>query len=115
MESINCIICGSSSYTQLEIVHDRLEKNSSKFTIVKCDCEFVYLNPRPSRNKIKKYYNYKNYIPHNTKIKIKNLYTFFQKLIFLWKKYIINKYIKRGRLLDIGCGVSTFGEFMISC
>ena len=33
------------------------------FKLVKCECDFIYLNPRPDSNEISKYYN-KEYIPH---------------------------------------------------
>ena len=50
MESIGCIVCGNSKTTPYIEVLDRLSQNSDIFQLVKCDCNFVFLNPRPTES-----------------------------------------------------------------
>ena len=65
METINCIVCGESKSTPYIEVSDRLSQNLELFQLVKCDCNFVYLNPRPSEANISTYYKSPDYDPHN--------------------------------------------------
>ena len=58
MEKINCPICGSNNNTFYLSLKDRLGPDKGKtFNLVKCDCNFVFLNPRPSELEISKYYS----------------------------------------------------------
>ena len=56
MESTSCIICGSRDTSNYKKFTDPL-KSSIIFNIVKCKCDFIYLNPRPDSQEISKYYN----------------------------------------------------------
>ncbi len=67
MESIGCIVCGNRKTTPYIEVLDRLSQNSETFQLVKCDCNFVFLNPRPTADEISTYYNSTDYDPHNVK------------------------------------------------
>ena len=66
------------------------------FKLVKCECDFIYLNPRPDSNEISKYYN-REYIPHliESKSYFDSLYTFVQKFTFKWKLKIIKKILEK--------------------
>ena len=82
METINCQICSSKSYQEYISVKDRLNISHDYFQIVKCECGFVYLNPRPDEKEINKYYSSKAYSPHsNTSI----FYKIAQFFSFRWK------------------------------
>ena len=65
MENIDCVICGKYLQTPFETVIDRLGKNENKFQLVKCNCGFVFLNPRPDQVEIQNYYNMPDYDPHH--------------------------------------------------
>ena len=64
METINCPICNSVSSGKITYLKDRLNISKERFSLLKCNCDFVYLNPRPDKNDIAKYYENINYNPH---------------------------------------------------
>ena len=109
MEQIDCLICNKSDYDSFAKVEDRFKKKSI-YNLVKCKkCNFVYLNPRPNKFDIIKHYDYHDYLPHNKNIFI----SLAQSITFRWKYYIINKFIKFGKIIDIGGGKGDFCNFMI--
>ena len=87
METINCIVCGENKTTPYIEVSDRLSKNPELFQLVKCDCNFVYLNPRPSEVNISTYYNSPEYDPHNfsKNNKLGKIYKLVQWVALRWK------------------------------
>jgi len=116
VENTTCIICSSKNSVPYLTLNDRLNISHKNFYINKCECGFVYLNPRPNISEIYNYYQLTNYVPH---LKIKKsiwftIYQYCQKLTFRYKYKIIRKYEKKGRLLDIGGGNGKFAEFMHS-
>ncbi len=116
MEKVNCIVCDShTNSVYMELIND---KSNEKFILTKCQCELIFLNPRPDLNNIKKYYS-NDYLPHNTRIfSFFNIcYRFAQKFTF----YLKYKTIKRtllnisiGKLLDIGSGDGRFLDYLNS-
>ena len=107
LEFVNCLICDSdNTETLFEVV-----VNNSFMSIVKCNCSFVYLNPRPTIKDIGVYYD-KSYSPHNF-----NRQSIFLKILqnisFYWKRYIISKYCSISKkLLDIGGGDGSFSDYL---
>ena len=83
-ETVKCLICNEKLF-DIQTKHSIC--NESVF-IVKCRCDFVYLNPRPSIDSISMFYN-ESYLPYNSRN-----YNFilqkFQKITFKWKNYNIN-------------------------
>ena len=62
MEHISCYICGNSSNNSIlvkSIEHDVTYK------IVRCECGFKYLNPRPDEEEINSFYSADHYHPHS--------------------------------------------------
>ena len=110
METIKCPICYSSDYSHYISVKDRfnIDKNI-EFDLVKCKCDFIFLNPRPSELEISKYYKSNNYSPHS-----KNgiLYRIAQKISFFWKYHLIKKYKNKCTILDYGSGKGDFSFYM---
>jgi len=116
MESIKCIICKSNRNNLYNKVNDRFQV-SKTYTIVKCECGFVFLNPRPSINEISKNYNLNTkYLPHNSDKKtiFNILYRFAQRITFLLKKRLIKTYTDKNKnnLLDIGSGDGRFLNYL---
>ena len=114
MENTHCIICSRKDALPFITLNDRLNKSSQKFHLLQCTCGFIYLNPRPSSENIKHYYQSENYDPfiESTNPIWKTLYRYVQKISLSWKYKIIRRYIQGGRLLDIGGGKGDFADFM---
>jgi len=111
MEKNNCPICSSNNNTLHLSLKDRLNSDKNEtFDLVKCECNFIFLNPRPSESEISKYYSYNNYSPHK---KSSFLYRIAQKISFFWKCNLIKKYALKGRILDYGSGMGDFSSYMI--
>jgi len=113
MEKIACKICGSTNHKPFVKVPDRFD-SGMEFEIVKCECGFVFLNPRPALDEIGKYYEHESYDPHKsqTKTLFDFAYRFVQTIALTWKKKTVERYISRGRLLDIGGGAGEFCQHM---
>ena len=117
MEHISCIICGDNNFVQLITLSDRLGYSLESFQLVKCECNFIYLNPRPDIQQILSYYKSSNYDPHNTLNEDGwgKIYRFVQQIAFRWKYNKIAAIQSSGRrLLDIGGGNGEFAVFMAS-
>ena len=114
METINCIVCGESKSTPYIEVSDRLSQNLELYQLVKCDCNFVYLNPRPSEDNISTYYKSPDYDPHNflKNNKLGKIYKLVQWAALRWKFKKISSFHQSGNLLDVGGGNGEFATFM---
>ena len=112
MESIDCIICNSSNLSDYKKIQDTHDLNTF-FNLSKCDCGFIFLNPRPDENEISKYYD-ELYLPHTSKKSFFNMiYNLIQKVTFFWKWAILRKKsYKLNSLLDIGGGSGNFSKFL---
>ena len=116
MENIHCIVCEKSNSVPFITLSDRLTDKLQTFQLVKCQCNFVYLNPRPDSQQISSYYQSSKYDPHN----IINgdgwgkMYRFIQQFIMRWKYNKIVSIKPSGRVLDIGGGNGEFAVFMAS-
>ena len=110
MEQIKCPICDSDSSNHFLSLKDRLEVSNEIFSLVECDCNFIYLNPRPNEKEIYTYYKNENYDPHNN---VNFLYKSIQKFSFIWKVSIIKKISQKNNIsiLDYGAGKGEFASF----
>ena len=109
MEQINCSICNKENSVPYLRIPNIFFSYPVDFNLVKCkDCNFVYLNPRISSNKIIKYYS-TDYFPHVEK---NNFMKYVQLLLFRWKRYIIELFKKKGKVIDIGSGNNSFIKYM---
>lgn len=107
----NCPACNSTQFKSHLEVEDYLLSHEL-FTILRCEsCEFVFTNPIPSKKDLDKYYQSDEYISHSSSSKsIFDKIYFFIRNYTIRKKYsLINKYIRSGNILDIGCAT---GEFL---
>ena len=108
MEKIKCLICSSDNH---ELRHKLKDQFNKTFNLVECkNCRFVFLNPRPDKSEIKKYYS-SEYHPHENKKNI--FFIFLQKISYMWKFYVLKKYNKKqGIHLDVGSGDASFTKFL---
>ncbi|MCL4497647.1 MAG: class I SAM-dependent methyltransferase [Deltaproteobacteria bacterium] len=115
MEYIKCSICGSESkfLFKTKNTHGANRITEDEFSLFKCqDCGLIFVNPRPIKSEIIKYYNFNYYLPENKfKSKIEKVLV---NLLLLSKKKLISKFKKSGRILDIGCGKGDFLNIMSS-
>jgi 2-polyprenyl-3-methyl-5-hydroxy-6-metoxy-1,4-benzoquinol methylase len=114
MESKNCIICGSDKKEPYLQATDRF--GGEAFKIVKCECDFTYLSPRPSLNEIYAYYENDKYEPHQSQKKsyFDNVYGWVQGKALKWKYKLITRFVPSGNLLDIGGGSGSFCTYFQS-
>jgi 2-polyprenyl-3-methyl-5-hydroxy-6-metoxy-1,4-benzoquinol methylase len=117
MEYVKCNLCGFDDAKLILRARNRITNEEKKFfKLLKCrKCGLVYLNPRPDKEEIKKYYPpwYHSRVQTNvidiTKTKIWGI---------PWREAMqkkaepILKYKKRGRILDIGCGDGFLLKFL---
>ncbi len=105
MESVSCALCGKDDLIPvLESKDYRFKASSQVFCLVQCDnCGLVYVNPRPTREEIGKFYPDEGYYQENESLANK-----YNRLLRNSKVRKIEKFSKKGNILDIGCGNGDF-------
>ena len=114
MENINfCPVCNSGINIKLFECKDYVA-TSDNFNIVECsNCSLQYTNPRPNESEIGKYYQSNKYISHSGSDKSElgvtyKIYDIVRNFSIGTKLNLIKKYHKKGKLLDLGCGLGYF-------
>ena len=112
MEQPACLVCGSDARKPFLTVADRFNI-SQKFQLVQCqDCGFVYLSPRPGPKSISRFYQDPGYQPHQQQAL--SLSGKIYQAVRIWnnryKRRLIERHFKPGKILDYGCGT---GEFLL--
>lgn len=102
MEKVKCALCGQGLSETILIGKDyRYNLSNDRFYIVKCpDCNLLYLNPRPLKEKMGQFYP-EAYYPQESFLQ-RILKPFFQRS--LSKIKTIYSYKSKGKILEIGCG-----------
>jgi SAM-dependent methyltransferase len=126
-EYSSCDYCGGDKTVQLLEAKD--QDTNERFKIVRCcDCGLVYLNPRPVKERIGKYYPVESYYSYQNfsfkrlnyrdwlkKISLEGYYNSKNILKRLISWFLIRNFLivipreRKGKLLDVGCGS---GEFL---
>lgn len=98
MEKTLCNYCHSKKFETF-ISNIKSHEFNERFTLVKCkECGLIYLNPRPVRKNIGKYYATKNYFSGTSDAYQE--YSHIYDLIF--------QRLKKGKVFDIGAGTGLF-------
>lgn len=63
MIQISCPVCGSDDHHAIMHGSDQLHNVAGEFTLVRCSCGLVYINPQPTNDKLQAYYP-DDYCPH---------------------------------------------------
>lgn len=112
--SLKCPACDGNDFQDyLELQDYFLSKEM--FKLSKCEeCGLLYTLPQPQRETLANYYDSSEYTSHNTsKWNLKNLlYMQARKFALNQKLGMIEKYVDKGKILDIGGGT---GEFLNHC
>jgi SAM-dependent methyltransferase len=124
-EAVGCDLCGSPKNATFIAVEAKHSKAQRPVTLVKCQsCGLVYLNPRPTRDKIGDFYS-STYYAHGDmvarqkllRLRLRNRFLeglggygksldlrIVNKLALVGLVDVIIPSTLRGRLLDVGCG-----------
>jgi SAM-dependent methyltransferase len=107
-----CPVCSGKQIRKIFAAKD-YTVSGELFTLYSCnDCSFVFTQDIPSPGEIGPYYASQNYISHSNTQKglINNLYHKVRKLTLVSKRKMIvaETGIKKGSLLDVGCGTGAF-------
>src|SRR3989442_9100389 len=107
MIAVACPYCGQTGTDHpLWALPDRLWFPDRSFTLVRCKvCRFVYLNPRPDGREIEEYYPESAHDGWRFPDRIPPA--------FLWRLGEIEARVRRGRLLDVGCGNGVLLAFAV--
>lgn len=104
LEYVNCNFCGGVSY---KIIY-----HGKPYSVVSCSvCKLSYLNPRPEAKKMEEFYQ-EEYFESGLDSTGYSDYSLLEKDLELEARMrfkVIKKYIKKGKLLDVGCG---YGHFL---
>lgn len=103
MEFTSCNICGSANYKEICEIEISPHLTSSK--LVRCKkCGLFYANPRLNREAEEDYYKHQHYQEdHSEKQWYKGRIATFRRSF-----HKIEKFLKKGRLVDVGSGMGYF-------
>ncbi len=116
---MKCLICGDQNWEYLFPARDRMFGIAGKFSEYRCgNCGFVRLDPQPSRKELPKYYPSTHYYSYSAETKrsffgsirsymVTHLYqpTFFSRVLESFLRVpAMPRRIRKGKILDIGCG-----------
>jgi 2-polyprenyl-3-methyl-5-hydroxy-6-metoxy-1,4-benzoquinol methylase len=109
-----CPVCKKTGFSDFLKVQDHF-LSKEHFTIQQCNsCGFRFVNPRPGKTEIGRYYQSEDYISHGAEKRdlTSRIYKLARVFSIRNKYRIVAKYCMPGKILDIGCGT---GEFLGYC
>jgi 2-polyprenyl-3-methyl-5-hydroxy-6-metoxy-1,4-benzoquinol methylase len=117
MEYVKCNLCGFDDAKFILRARSRSTNEGKKFfKLAKCTkCGLVYLNPRPEKEDIKKYYPpwyHSRAQAQVTDISKTKIWGIPWREAMRYKAAPILRYKKKGRILDIGCGDGSLLKFL---
>ncbi|MFZ0282150.1 MAG: class I SAM-dependent methyltransferase [Bacteroidales bacterium] len=112
-----CPLCSSDQISFYLRCRDHL-KSKEEFDLWKCSiCRFIFTQGHPDENEIGSYYESDDYISHDDRATgfINRIYLLARDFMLRRKLRIVCKAtgVKKGKILDIGCGTGYFAATMI--
>jgi SAM-dependent methyltransferase len=113
MESVRCNLCGADDASTLFRKKDKLRISGEEFGVVKCRrCGLLYLNPRPAREEIAKFYpdhySWKEGLTEDSSLTrlVRGMEKRYRYHLLQGEAHKVIRFAGKdtGRLLDIGCG-----------
>jgi len=117
MRHIVCNSCGADDTSPVLTGHELLYGIPGEFTLVQCNrCGLMYINPQPTVEELATYYP-EGYEPY-TGTRTQQLGRL-RRIVYLYgiqkRHRAILRYMRPGRLLDIGCATGAFLDNMREC
>jgi 2-polyprenyl-3-methyl-5-hydroxy-6-metoxy-1,4-benzoquinol methylase len=112
MKTIPCPICNGLESLPFLSVQDHTV-SGEKFNLVNCkSCSFLFTANPPAADKIGNYYQSDAYISHTDSHEgmFNKIYQFIRNITLVSKRKLVEQYsgIRKGNLLDYGCGTGAF-------
>lgn len=105
--AIVCALCGGRSHEQLFDYPGSTGRLKKSYTVLKCDgCRLIFVHPAPAEDELREFYDRQEYFSgyqDNARWKAWNV-----KHHFLRKLELIERFVPKGRLLDVGTGDGLF-------
>jgi len=110
---VKCNLCNSDDANLLFTAKDRNRCMEGSFNLVKCNnCGLVYINPRPTKQEMHKYYpKYYSARAYGI-VEVTDEYKDEMYKTFRDRARPISAFKKNGRILDVGCGDGYFLKYM---
>lgn len=111
---MNCPVCAKNDFSLFLDTQDYF-LSGEPFSIRQCTaCGFKFVNPRPDKDDIGRYYQSDAYISHdaNNSSLLGRMYKIARIFSIKIKYKTAGRYVSSGRILDVGCGT---GEFLKYC
>lgn len=107
-ENVNCNLCGGKNLIKF-LDNVRYFENDIDFSLIKCKkCRLVFLNPRPTKEDIGKFYKSESYWGLDLKNKINKKSPSRERNKIYKPIYELIKDTNKKRILDIGAGIGLF-------
>ena len=110
----NCPICRGQEFKDVITCKD-YSFSQLCFNIQTCvHCNFHLTNPRPDSESIQEFYDSPDYISHTGKPNslLNSIFLGARRFTLRWKQSLISSRMKKGLLLDFGCGSGEFLNYM---
>lgn len=112
LECVACPLCGVDDPALWRWGRDRLHGQPGWFRLVRCrDCGFVYLNPRPRRDRLLAFYP-DDYVSYRAPLAAEGPLRRWERRLGLARRCgAVARRQRPGRLLDVGCAT---GDFLLA-